>query len=141
MRTVLGAGVLVLALSLPACGETWIEVDKSAHHTTSIDKDSVERSGTHVKFWLRTVFDAEHPIGIYGGKEIKGENVQGTTHFVESRSLADVDCVARTSTNPQVKFMDASGNVMSEAVGLMEPKPFGPNAIVAPGADMFCPKP
>lgn len=132
------AVLVALGLTGPAFGESWVELDKAAHHSTSFDKDAVENSNGHVRFWLRQQLDAPHPIGIYGGKPMKGENILGTTQFVEMRSLIDIDCATHTAANPYVKFYDATGQVVSEAQGLGGSKPIGAVAVIATVAKSTC---
>jgi hypothetical protein len=141
MRTLVMACVAVLAVAGSAQAENWVQIDKTEHTTVYVDKDSGERAGGHVKFWLKYNMDAEHPIGIYGGKPIAGENIVGTTKFVELRSQIDADCAARTFTNPAVRFYDAKGTMVSNAIASLESKPMPPNSIVATGTGMFCPAP
>lgn len=141
MRSAMAAVAALLMLPVSAFAENWVQVSKSEHTTVYVDKDAGERVGAHVKFWLKYSMDAEHPIGIYGGKPIAAENIQGTTKFVEMRSQIDADCAARTFTNPAVRFYDAKGTMVSDAIASLESKPMPPNSIVTGAADLVCPAP
>jgi hypothetical protein len=139
MRILLGA-LAMAALSQPVLAETWIDIDRTPHVLTAIDTDSAERSGTHVKFWMRQVFDMERRVGVYEGKPMAVANVQGVTHFVEIRSLIDIDCRARTFANPYARFYNREGRLVSQAVMPAGRVAIGPDTILASGADLLCPK-
>lgn len=138
MRTVVYIMLAGIALA-PASAENWVEIDRGAHNVVSVDKDSGEHATTHVKFWLKTSFDAEHPIGIYGGKPMSGENLLGMTKFVEMRGQIDVDCTTKIYSNTYQKFFDRSGLMVSDAAGGVREATAGPNSIVGAAAAIMCP--
>jgi hypothetical protein len=141
MRAFLCAAA-ILAWSLPADAETWVEIANTASFVATIDSDSAERTPGHVRYWMRQVLSSEHPIGIYGGKEMKGENIQGVAKYTEMRSHLEIDCDAHTYTQLAAKFYDRAGAVVSEAtMADRAPKPIGPKSLLAAGADLLCKSP
>ena len=138
-RTSLFIAVLVMA-SASARAENWIEIDRSAHATAYVDKDSAVTANGHVTYVEKHLFDAPHPIGVYKDQVPSGPNYQGAVQFVEMRYTIDADCKARTATPTLQTFYDANGKLVSTMRAVIGPKPMGPNSIALAGAKVMCPQ-
>lgn len=139
MRILLGA-LAVAALCKPVLAESWIDIDRTPQVTTAIEAETAQRSGTHVRFWMRQIFTAERRIGNFGGRLMTVANAQGAAHFVEIRSFVDLDCRARTFTSLYAKFYSRDGRMVSEAALRADIVAFRPDTVIAAGAELLCPK-
>ncbi len=139
MRMLLGALALAI-LPSPVMAENWIEIDRTPRVMTAVDYDSVERSGAHVRFWTRQIFDTERRIGVFEGGLMTVANAQGAVYFVEIRSLIDLDCRARTFTGSHLKYYNREGRLVSHGLAHSQPTALGANSVIESTAELFCPK-
>ncbi len=131
----------LLMLTLPAqAAANWVQVGRTpASVAMSVDRASVQAANGHVTYWDRFLYPEPHPIGVYDNTPISGDNLKGTTFFVEMRGFHDVDCVGKTILTTREEFYDASGAMVSRAASVIGPKPMPPGSVGADEAAIVCP--
>jgi hypothetical protein len=112
-RTILLAAALSIAAGQAALAETWTEVAKDAHFTLMFDKDSIERTGGHAKFWDKVLL-ATPP---------KGRDFDQS--FSEARFQRDMDCPGRTVSTVAERFFDDKGAMVHSADRVEPVQPIG----------------
>ena len=134
------AAIALSAMATEALAENWLEVSRTAESALiSVDKDSGEVSGTHVKFWDRTVYPTARLIGVYQGTPMAAENIKGVVHFVEMRAYHDIDCRQRKYSTAAVNYHDAAGTAVSKVVQYPAPTAIAPNSLPDLEAKLMCP--
>jgi hypothetical protein len=99
---------LLLASSLAsAAPDRWVEVAAGDNVTVFLDTQSIRRTGSKVKVWLRWVH--EKP------REVKGSFPVKT--FLSSKSLEVYNCAERTAATLQsIKYAEAGGGEVVESL-------------------------
>lgn len=96
---IIPAAILTLALPLSATASTWVEVAYSNAVVVYADKDSIRRSGTNVKVWLKWVWNSP--------QEVLGSVPQ--KYFLMQRQLNVYNCPKETYSIVQETFFSDTG--------------------------------